>query len=354
MVRGCCGRRRLTLLGAAVLVLILASVSPASAAPQKSLRSTADRIMAGFMTQWDKDGFAKVVHLGSTKLYRQRLSQCKLKVDPSVLGSSPYAVYGPRANVITFTTDPRQLWPAGRAECGRALWHEVTHALEASHGVDLSTGDALFREHETRYLEVVVDYALPALVRLEKQAKAGASPAKLTVAWCTFKAAMEYSATDLPETKNYPPDLAQLERWFGFSADPASVKALYLTDSRFSGPAWGSLRSALATPVFDPSAWAGTWVKPPGPDYAGKLTLTVSGTSVTGAWGYRARDFTGTISPDGGTMTGNWVDEDRGYSFSVALKVTAAGGFFFDGFAWQTDRPEVRFPFTYDREGSAE
>jgi hypothetical protein len=348
------------LLGVAAALIVLAGASPALAAP-RTLHDAAYDVMKGFMGKWDKDGFANVVDLGASKKYKVRLARCKIVVNPNLrdsAGNTPNAQYGPEPNVITFSKDPRKLKAGQRDAWGETVWHEVTHALEDANGDDQTNADKLYQERNTEYMTSVANEALPWLDQLEKKARAGASAADLAKMWDKFLEKMKYAAENLPETQKYPPDLAQMKKWFGFTADPAKIKTMYLTDKRFSGPAWANLRAALSAPVLKPSDWAGDWSGYHMP--WGTLTLTVSGLSATGVWEYGDdnHDFRGAISADGTTMTGSWLQdtnlvagpEHRTYSFSVTLTLQAATGYYvFDGFYWVEGGSGSRFQFSGSR-----
>jgi hypothetical protein len=298
--------------------------------------------MKQFMQMFDKDGFAKVVDFGNLKTYRVRLDQCRFVVDPN-LGA--LARYGPEKNVIYISKDPRKVTGAEATAWGETVWHEVTHAIEDSHGDDFTSSDKLHQERNTEYMAHVVKDALAALDDLELRAKAGASVEQLRGRWDKFLSEME-AARKLPETLKFPPDLALMRKWFGFRADPDAVRNLYLTSKAFSGPQWANLRKALATPSFKPADWAGVWSGYWMP--YGDLTLSVSGFSVTGVWAYAAKNdhFEGTLSPDATRMTGTWLQdtdlwagpEHRTISFDVTLSIVpATGAYVFDGYSWVGD-----------------
>jgi len=305
--------------------------SVASAAP-KTLRGATYSLMQGFMSRWDNDGFAKVTDLGALAKYRARLAGCTIRVDPALRsadGSTPNAQYGPEPDVITFSKDPRTLPASARNAWGQTVWHEVTHALEESNGDDPSNGDKLYQERNIEYMGCVATEALPWLDQLERKAKAGGSVKQLHDIWQKYLDAMNYAATKLPETQKYPPDLALMQKWFGFSVDTQTITRLYVSNKAFSGPVWKNLRTMLAQ--FE-LGWTGVWL---GYDGFSGIRFTQTGGSVSGRWD----------APDGafatlkGTVVGSTLSGDLahhlaggtlwfGYTFSITL---AADGASFSG-----------------------
>lgn len=311
--------RRLPLLVVIVGLLVAAGAGPAAATP-KTLHGAAYDIMKGFMGKWDKDGFAKVTDLGASKKYQVRLAQCKIVVNPNLRdenGRTPNALYGPAPNVITFSKDPRKLKAGDRDAWGETVWHEVTHALEETNGDDMSSADKLFNERNTEYMASVAKEALPWLDQLEKKARAGASVADLRGYWTTFLEKMEYAAEKLEETAKYPPDVALMKKWFGFSVDAAAVQKMYLTDKAFAGDAWKNLREALSM-----ADWSGTWES-----YTfSAIRFTQKGASVTGDSTQWDVGFTGTVK--GSVLTGRAVYTTPGgepYVYDFELTMSADG-----------------------------
>ncbi len=267
------------------------------------------------MGKWDKDGFAKVTDLGATKKYQVRLAQCKIVVNPNLRdadGDTPNAQYGPEPNVITFSKDPRKLKAGAREAWGETVWHEVTHALEESNGDDQTNADKLFQERNTEYMTSVAREALPWLDQLEKKARAGASVSELRSIWQKYLEKMDYAAEKLDETEKYPPDVALLKKWFGFSVDADAIQKMYLTDKAFAGAQWKNLREALSLPD-----WSGTWES-----YTfNEIRFTQSGASVTGdstQWDVR---FTATAGGNllKGRAVYTWVSEESVYDFELTM-----------------------------------
>jgi hypothetical protein len=318
------GRRRAgylrLLLGACVatLVLTLVGVAPALAAP-KTLHGSAYGIMKSYMSQFDKDGFAPATDLGAAKLYRVRLAQCKIVIDPGLRdkeGKRLNARYGPEPNVLTLSKDPRKLPAGAQMAWGGTVWHEVTHAIEDQRGDDQTNADRLFQERNIEYMASVANEALPWLEQLEKKAKAGASVAELAEIWKTYLEKMDYAATKLEETKKYPPDLDLMKNWFGFSVNAEDIKDAYLTDKAFSGDAWKNLRAALAEPD-----WSGEW-------YSYTFTpviFTQTGDQVVGGSSQWDVHWSGTASGNVLTGAGEYSyasdggEQKNRYSFSITM-----------------------------------
>lgn len=327
----------------AVAIALLGGPRPALAAAPKTLHGAAYEVMKKHMGMYSKAGFYKVVKLGGATTYKNRLAQLRIKVDPNlppsaIDGRPPVALYDPNTNTLYFSKDPRKAKASEKAALGETVWHEVTHALEDKNGDDFDNDDPLYQDRNTYYMGEVARKALPRLEQLERNAKSGASVAKLKAIWRKYIEAMD-DAGELPETTKYPPDIAKMRKWFGFRANPAEIKKLYLSGKVLPGKKGANLRKALAA-VKIPQDWAGLWQHGSG-FLQLKLTLTVSGDSVTGAWdapyaGYS--DFKGTISDDSETMTGTWkaVDmygqvETISYDFRIHYDSAHAPHWYFNG-----------------------
>ena len=97
--------------------------------------------------------------------------------------------------------------------------------------------------------------------------------AQLRAIWQSYLDKLEYAATQLPETKKYPPDPKLMKAGFGWTAsDSDAVRKLYLSNKAFAGKAWKNLRKALSTPALAPGDWGGSWFTLTN---GGGLTLTV-------------------------------------------------------------------------------
>lgn len=359
------GRRRPGVLAPAILALVAASVfilAPSSlAAPPKTIHGAAYEQMKAFMGLWDQYGFAKAAHLGADKAYRLRLAKCRIVIDPKLKGYDGKPLngrYGPERNVLYLAKDPRKAKTAAdRVGIGNTVWHEITHALEDSHGDDMTNPDQDYQDRHTYYMEYVWRTAVNRLSLLERKAKAGASVAQLRAIWQSYLDKLEHAATQLPETKKYPPDPKLMKAWFGWTAsDSDAVRKLYLSNKAFAGKAWKNLRKALSTPALAPGDWGGSWSTLTN---GGGLTLTVSGTSVRGVFEYPAfgHEVQGTISADAKTLKGTWLvdtnlvngPEHRVYEFEVHLSFQEQTGYFvFTGQYWRQDGTGQRF----DWEGS--
>jgi hypothetical protein len=314
--------------------LVLLACAPSALAAPKTLQGAAYEQMKTFMQAFDKDGFAEVVDLGAAKTYKATLAGLTLEVDPMLKG---VAQYDPKTKTLTFSKDPRKLTGAAKVAMGETVWHEVTHAIEDAHGDIGYFDNEAYAERNIDYMTYVARSALPWLEQLEKQAKKGASVEKLKALWQKYLKAMD-AAGKLPSTTQYPPDLGLMKTWFGFAAAPADIKAAYLSGKALPGKQGANLRKALAA-GFKPEDWAGVWSTW---NMWGDLTLTVSGSSVTGVWQYSADadQFQGTISPDGGTMTGSWLEdtnlwagpEHYVYVFAVQLSNEPPDSWTFSGY----------------------
>jgi hypothetical protein len=233
-------------IAAAVMLLACAPAALAAdpPAPPRTTHGAAYEHMKGFMTSYDKYGFAKPVDFGALEAYRRRLAGLRFKVDSKL---KPYAQYDPKTKTITFSKDPRKVPPNLSYDFGETTWHEVTHAFEDQHGDSGVFDSEAYRERNVDYMTHVVDMALPVLAQMERMAKDGASVEKLREKWKSYLERMA-DAYALPSTKVYPPDLELMRDWFGFKADPKAVKNYYLTGKAFKGKKWDNLRMALAGP----------------------------------------------------------------------------------------------------------
>ena len=239
----------------AAVVLLFACAPAAFAAPAPARTQTVVGAAYGqvkkFMGDFDKDGFAKVVDLGKPDVYRATLAGLEIKIDPTM---SAVAKYDPVTKTITFSKDPRKLKPSESMAFGETAWHELTHAIEDSHG-DMGVFDSeAYAERNIDYMTHITRNALPVLEMMERQAKAGASAKKLRALWDRFLVSVA-DASKLPSTSDYPPDLSLMHTWFGFSADPDGIRNLYLTDKAFAGKKWANLRAALSQ-----VDWSGEWL----------------------------------------------------------------------------------------------
>ncbi len=216
------------------------TTAPTTTAKAPSLAAAAYAPLKSFMTQFDASGFARVADLGTMSLYRTTLLGLTVKVDPK---QAAVAKYDPVSKSITFSRDPRTV-KAGDLGFGETVWHELTHAIEDGHG-DIGVFDnKLYAERNVEYMTHVARSALPILERMERLAKAGASPAKLRPYWKAYLRAMA-AAAKLPETAKYPPDLKLMRTWFGFNASPDAIRRLYRSGKALPGSAGANLSKAV-------------------------------------------------------------------------------------------------------------
>ena len=334
------GRLRL-LMGVclAALTLTLVGAAPALAAP-KTLHAAAYEQMKDYMQQYDKEGFAKVVDLGSTVAYRKKLASLKIVVDPKL---KAVATYDPVAHALTFSQDPRK--EKSRA-LGQTVWHEVTHAFEDQHG-DIGVFDsAAYAERNIDYMTLVADSALMQLERMELNAKNGATAETLRANWQNYLKQMETAAKLNPD---YPPDFALLKSWFGFDVNADSIKKMYLTDKAFAGDQWKNLREALAGPDWS-GKWTTDWSWP-------TLVLQVSGSTVAGTWlspdpRETWESLKGTLSQDGKTLTATWKATRVGYdptfmwncSFTMEVVTSADNGTWHGSYTSDSVRTDGQYP----------
>jgi hypothetical protein len=297
---------------------LLAFTQSAYAAP-KTLQGAAYEQMKTFMQAFDTEGFAKVVDLGTSSTYKATLAGLTLVVDPSIQG---VAQYDPTTKTLTFSKDPRKVSAAGKAAMGETVWHEVTHAIEDEHGDIGYFDNEAYAERNIDYMTYVARSALPWLEQLEKQAKKGASVAKLKALWQKYLKAMD-AAGKLPSTTQYPPDLGLMKTWFGFAATPADIKAAYLSGKALPGKLGANLRKALAMP---PESWDGRWETN---GALGDMVLVQSGSSVTG---YMANSLdppdeytvSGTLGAGGTTLDGTIDQKDpKGYDWRFTVTMRA-------------------------------
>jgi len=310
----------------AALVLTLVGTGSALAAP-KTLHAAAYQSMKDYMQQYDKDGFAKVVDLGSTVAYRKKLAGLRIIVNPKLV---PVAQYDPNSNTLTFSKDPRKEMSR---DTGRTVWHEVTHAFEEQHG-DIGIFDsAAYAERNIEYMTLVADSALMQLEIMERNAKNGATAEALRANWQNY---LKQMATAAKVTPDYPPDFALLKSWFGFDVNADSIQKMYLTDKAFAGDQWKNLRAALA--VAD---WSGQWTTNWSHIFP-TVALAVTGSNVTGTWISPDpletwEPLKGTLSQDGRTLTATWkattvgLDPTTMWNNSYTLNVTITA----DNATWQ-------------------
>jgi len=326
----------------AAAVMLLAWAPAALAAP-KTTHAAAYEVMKTWMQRYDQDGFAQMVDVGSVKRYRARLARARIVVDSSLRA---IATYDPNTNTITFSKDPRKVKNADRDALGETVWHEVTHALEDQNGDDFTNPDKLYQDRNTWYMTHVAKNALSVLDQMERRAKAGDSVQQLRAYWTKYLKEME-AAGKLPETLKYPPDLDLMKRWFGFRANPAEIKALYLSGKALPGKQGANLRKALALP---PQSWDGEWATD---TVFGAVNLTQSGSSVAGVFAWAADNETvrleGTLGANGMTLTGRivaGVATASDQQFTVAMRPDWLA---FKGTRWFAARPDLPMSFEGQR-----
>jgi hypothetical protein len=290
-------------LAGASLVLIIVCVALISAfasqgvaaTPSVEIKSSAYGFLEKFMSEYNATGFSKVVKIGNLTTYRTTLNEgVSVKIDPSL---SAIAKYDPQTKTITFSKDPRTVDSADSLAFGETVWHELTHAIEDAHGDIGALNSEAYAERNVDYMTNVINVALPNLSRMESHAKGGSKAASLDAYWDKFIKNMG-SASKLTSKKGYPPDLETMREWFGFQVDPEQIRAMYLTNKAFSSKKWAQLRAALKK---EPHTWTGEW-----DSNFGAMSLSQSGTAVTGYYEWQGGKFTGTVN--GKTLTGRWSE----------------------------------------------
>jgi hypothetical protein len=290
-LRGRVGR---ILLVAVVCVALLGTLVTPGFAATPTVQGSAYAHLKRFMTDFDKAGFSKVVDIGSLTIYRTTLSSITIKVDTSL---KAVAKYDPNTNTITFSKDPRKVKSSQSLAFGETVWHELTHAIEDAHGDIGFFDNAAYAERNIDYMTHIVRVALPLLERMESKAKGGSKAATLEKYWRLFIKQVEAAAA-LESTKKYPPNFEIMREWFGFKVYPDQIKDTYLTDKAFSSKKWAQLRKALKG---EPLSWTGEWET-----NWGSMSLSQSGTAVTGAYTHDSGKISATAS--GLTITGRWSE----------------------------------------------
>lgn len=311
----------------AVAVSLALALGPAlpTGAATTTMEASAYGHMKKFMGAYDSAGFSRVVKIGNLTTYRATLTSVELRVNPNL---DSVAEYDPKTKTITFSKDPRTIGSSESLAFGETVWHEITHAIEDAHG-DIGYFDSEeYAERNTDYMTHVARVALPLLRKMEKDALAGLSAAKLEVRWRAFVKQVGVAST-LPSTKAYPPNYEIMRQWFGFQVNPEQIKKMYLTNKAFSYPKWSRLRTALKG---EPLNWTGEWNT-----NWGVMSITQSGSVIRGAYTHDHGKLEGTAS--GRTITGRWSEAPSyaGPNDAGPIKFTlAADGKSFSG-TWNYD-----------------
>ena len=290
-------------LGGALLVLIIVCVmfmtalasQGVAATPSVKIKSAAYGLLKKFMSEYDSTGFSKVAKIGNLTTYRTTLNEgVAVKIDPSL---HAVAQYDPQTKTITFSKDPRTVKSSDSVAFGETVWHELTHAIEDAHGDIGAFNSEAYAERNVDYMTYVIRIALPNLERMESKAKRGSKAATLDPYWDKFIKKLG-NASALTSSAGYPPDLETMREWFGFQVDPEQIRARYLTNKAFSSKKWAELRKALKK---EPHTWTGEWST-----NWGAMSMTQSGTSVTGFYEHDSGKMTGTMT--GMKLTGRWSE----------------------------------------------
>ena len=305
-----------------VCVMLISAVASQGVAATTSVQAAAYSHLVKFMSEYNATGFSKVVKIGNLTTYRTTLNEgVSVAIDPSL---SAIAKYDPKTKTITFSKDPRTVDSADSLAFGETVWHELTHAIEDAHGDIGALNSEAYAERNVDYMTNVINVALPNLSRMESHAKGGSKAASLDAYWDKFIKNMG-SASKLTSKKGYPPDLETLREWFGFQVDPEQIRAMYLTNKAFSSKKWAQLRAALKK---EPHTWTGEWDS----DF-GAMSLSQSGTAVTGFYTHDQGKFTGTVK--GRKLTGRWSEaptySGANYDAGPAILTISADGKSFSG-----------------------
>ena len=289
-------------LAPAALVLIVVCLAFIAAFASQSLAATptvkgaAYGLLKKFMSEYDGTGFSKVVKIGKLATYKTTLNEdVAVRIDPNL---SAVAQYDPQTKTITFSKDPRTVKSSDSMAFGETVWHELTHAIEDAHGDIGALNTEAYAERNVDYMTYVIRIALPNLEKMESKAKGGSKAAKLDPYWDKFIKKLG-NASALTSSAGYPPDLETMREWFGFQVDPEQIRAMYLTNKAFSSKKWAELRKALKK---EPHTWTGEWDSPSW----GWMSMTQSGSSVTGFYEHDDGKLSGTVS--GKILTGRWSE----------------------------------------------
>lgn len=306
----------------AACVVAFASIGgPAFAAEQgrpkapSTLQGAAYDVLKSFLAS-PGGAFTKVARVGDADIYRQALTGVTVKIDPTL---SSVALYDPKTKTITLSKDPRRIASSERSAVGESVWHELTHAIEDSHGAIGVADSANYAEHNVDYMTLMATACRNALSTLERNARRGAPDKVLQQNWKQFNK-LYNQAYGISSVKEFPPDVAALKSWFGFTLDPSAIKALYVSGTALPGKAGRALARAIGkagtTPtVTTPNScvtWTGQW-----DDSSGGITMTQTGSHVVGTYPYHNGRLEGSVS--GSVLTGTWTEEDNSGTFSLTM-----------------------------------
>ena len=131
-----------------------------------------------------------------------------------------------------------------------------------------------------------------------------ADSAKIQKYWDIFVKRME-AANKLPETIKYPADLKLMEEWFGFKVNPTALTSFYQ-----KGGAGAKIATALTPGIA--YTWGGVWKS-----NFNEMTLTQTGNVVTGPYAYHDGRIEATAN--GKTLSGRWIESDNEGTFTMTM-----------------------------------
>ncbi|MCU0299452.1 MAG: hypothetical protein MUF33_13170, partial [Candidatus Nanopelagicales bacterium] len=233
---GVCGGPSVTI----DLAIVRGSATPQKG--QKQMLAAAYRCLLDYLQEANGHRFSKWTSRGSKERYRSTLLAQVVEVNPAGLRGSANAQY--LDGVITVRRDPRTLTAAECAAFGKTMWEEVSHAIEDANG-DVGYFDSEDRREARVDYMLEMDETFGILARLEKDARDGASVAKLRKLWKLYAKKVK-AAYNKAVRRGHQPDPKQLKSWFGWEMSPVQIKKSYLSGKFLPGPDGKNLRKALS------------------------------------------------------------------------------------------------------------
>jgi hypothetical protein len=312
-----------------VACLMLFSTVEFATTYQSSMQTQTYNYLKTYMNRYEKTKFNAVAKLGNLNTYKSALMDVEIVVNSKM---KTKALYDPDTNKLSLLTHPAKIAKTETLIYGENIWHELTHKIENTQDELGALEGKLYAERNAKYMAYVASNALPVLEKMEADKKADS--AKIAKYWDLFVKKMD-EANALAEVKQYPPDYATMQDWFGFKANMDEILKFYV-----NGSAGIPIKNVLASKIQ--TNWAGSWVTE-----FGAMTLTQVGNKISGKYEYGEGTLIGTTS--GNKLSGTWKETDDEGVFAFII---AKDGQSFTG-TWTETKPDPSQGGSWDGEKAA-